>query len=56
VVQVSPGAAGGSYTNNFSDLSPQLFILGAGVTSTNYLDTNGAINSPSRYYRVRLMP
>ena len=53
VVQVSPGVAGGNYTNNFSDLSAQLFILGSTVTSTNYLDLNGATNSPSRYYRIR---
>ena len=56
VVQVSPGAAGGNYTNNFSDLSAQLSILGSTVTSTNYLDPNGATNVPARYYRVRLVP
>ena len=56
VVQVSAGTTGGSYTNNFSDLSPQLNILGSTVTSTNYLDLNGALNSPSRYYRIRLLP
>jgi hypothetical protein len=42
--------------NNFGDLIPQLIILGSSVTSTNHLDLNGATNSPSRYYRVRLVP
>ena len=56
IVQVTPGTANGSYTNNFSDLSAQLTILGSSVTSMNYLDLNGATNNPSRYYRVRLVP
>jgi T5SS/PEP-CTERM-associated repeat protein len=55
-VQVTAGTANGSYTNNFSDLSPELTIVGSTVTSTNYLDLNGAINSPSRYYRIRVLP
>jgi hypothetical protein len=56
IVQVTPGTANGSYTNNFSDLSPQLVISGSAVTSTNYFDVCGATNSPARYYRVRLVP
>jgi hypothetical protein len=56
IVQVTPGTANGSYTNNFSDLSPQLVISGSAVTSTNYFDVGGATNSPARYYRVRLVP
>ncbi|HUJ11118.1 MAG TPA: hypothetical protein VL171_13930 [Verrucomicrobiae bacterium] len=56
VVQVGTGAPNGSYTNSFSDLSPQLIIPGATVTSTNYLDSNGATNNPARYYRIRVLP
>jgi hypothetical protein len=54
VVQVTPGAADGSYSNNFTDLSPQVIITGSGLVTTNYPDTNGATNK-CRYYRVRLM-
>jgi hypothetical protein len=56
VVQASPGRAGGNYTNNFSDLSPQLIISGSIVTSTNFVESGGAMNGSARYYRVRLVP
>ena len=56
LVQFSPGAANGNYSNNFSDLSPQLIILGSTVISTNFLDPSGATNSPTRYYRIRVLP
>ena len=56
VVQLSIGAAVGSYSNNFTDLSPAIVIPGVTVSSTNYLDVGGATNSPARYYRVRLVP
>jgi hypothetical protein len=56
VVQVSPGTAGGSYVNSFSDLSLPLTIDGSTVTSTNYLDIGGATSSPSRYYRIWIAP
>jgi hypothetical protein len=52
-VLVSTGAAGGSFTNNFTNLSPRIFVAGTGATSTNYLDSGGATNTPARYYRVR---
>lgn len=55
VVQVTNGGAGGSYSNNFIDLSPSIIPTGASVTTTNYLDIGGATNTPSRYYRVRLV-
>jgi hypothetical protein len=55
VVQATTGDAGGSYSNNFTDLNPQIIITGTGLVTTNYPDTNGATNN-CRYYRVRLVP
>jgi len=46
----------GSYTTSFVDLSPFIIIPGSGDVTTNYLDTGGATNGLSRYYRVRLVP
>ena len=54
VVQVTAGAADGSYTNNFTDLSPAIAIPSSGLGTTNYLDVGGATNMPARYYRIRL--
>ncbi len=55
-VQVTGGIGGSYSTNGFTNLSGQMFIGGAGIVSTNYLDTGGATNKPARYYRVRLVP
>ncbi|HTS17638.1 MAG TPA: FecR family protein [Verrucomicrobiae bacterium] len=46
-------------TGTFTNLSPNLIIAGVTNSSdvvTNYLDPGAATNSPSRYYRVRLVP
>jgi subtilisin-like proprotein convertase family protein len=51
VVQAAPDL-GSSYSN----ISPNIFILGSGDTSTNYLDTGGATNRPTRFYRIKLVP
>ena len=56
VLQFTKGAANGSYSNNFTDLSPVIIVSGVGLTSTNYLDAGAATNSPARYYRIRLVP
>ena len=56
MLQVSPGADGGSYSNNFADLPPQLITIGAGILTTNRVEAGGATNSPARYYRIRLVP
>lgn len=56
VVQFTKGAASGSYSNNFADLSPVIVPNGIGLISTNYLDSGAATNKPARYYRVRLVP
>ena len=55
-VQVTPGASGSYATNGFSDLGPQILIGGSGAITTNYTDFGGATNTPSRFYRVRLVP
>jgi hypothetical protein len=56
VVQVNTGLPDGSYTTNFQDLSGWIIISGSGDAATNYLDSGGATNFPSRYYRVRVQP
>ena len=52
-LQATDGDAGGSYSNNFADI---FTVTGATDTVTNFLDLGGATNSPTRYYRVRLVP
>jgi hypothetical protein len=51
VVQVSTGTATGGYTNNFVDLAV-INVPSFGVT--NYVDSGGATNGPSRFYRIDL--
>ena len=46
------GTAAGAY----SDLGPPLLIPGTGPVTTNFLDIGGATNSPSRSYRLNLIP
>ena len=55
-LQADSPAASGSFTNNFSDLSPLISIPGTGESTTNYLDTSGVTNTRAKYYRVRLGP
>ncbi len=57
MVQVTDGDATGGYTNNFTDIpSSQTILPGSGDTATNFVDSGGATNVPSRYYHVRLVP
>jgi PKD repeat protein len=56
VVQSTAGNGNGGYSTNFADLSGPIVITGSGDVITNYTDTGGATNVPSRYYRVRLAP
>jgi len=57
VVQTNGGLTDGSYTTNFTDLSPLIILpAGNGDTVTNYTDPGGATNLPARYYRIRLQP
>jgi pectate lyase len=55
-VQATTGDGNGGYTTNFADISGPVIITGNGDAATNYTDAGGATNSPSRYYRVRLVP
>jgi hypothetical protein len=55
-VQSTTSGANGGYSNGFADLSAPLIISGSGDTRTNYIDVAGATNTPSRYYRIRLVP
>lgn len=55
-VQATAGAVNGSYNTNFTDISDPILIQGSGDVTTNYTDSGGATNTPSRYYRVRLVP
>jgi pectate lyase len=55
-VQATTGNGSGGYATNFTDISGPVIITGSGDATTNYTDAGGATNSPSRYYRVRLVP
>ncbi len=52
-LQFTTGNAGGSYSNNFSDLSVVTNTTGS---ATNYVHTGAATNAPTGYYRVRIVP
>ena len=55
-VQSTAGDGNGGYATNFTDLSGPIIVTGDGDATTNYTDAGGGTNSPSRYYRVRLVP
>lgn len=55
-VQVTAGDASGGFNNNFADLSSPITVPGSGQVTTNYLDASAATNTPSRFYRIRLVP
>jgi PKD repeat protein len=52
-LQFTTGAASGSYTNGFVDLFTITNTVG---TVTNFVDIGAATNTPSIFYRVRLVP
>ncbi len=57
VLEFTTGTANGSYTNNFVSTG-QTNILSGGTglgVVTNMVDSGGATNKPSRYYRVRVL-
>ena len=57
VLEFTVGTSNGSYTNNFLPTG-QTNILSGGNglgTVTNMIDSGGATNTPSRYYRVRVL-
>jgi hypothetical protein len=57
-LEFTTGTANGSYsTNNFASTG-QTNILSGGTglgVVTNMVDSGGATNKPSRYYRVRVL-
>jgi hypothetical protein len=55
VVQTTTGYKG-SYSKSFVDLDPSIVAPGTGETAVTVLHLGGATNSPTRYYRVRLVP
>ena len=55
-VQATAGDGSGGYSTNFNDISDSIIMPGSGDATTNYVDVGGATNSPSRYYRIRLVP
>jgi len=55
-VQVTPGDVNGNYATNFTDISEPIIVSGSGDATTNYTDSGGATNGPSRFYRIRLVP
>ena len=52
-LQFTTGGAGGSYTNGFVDLFTVTNTVG---TVTNFVDVGAGTNTPSLFYRVRLVP
>jgi hypothetical protein len=57
VLEFTTGTANGSYTNNFVSTGRTNILSGGtglGVV-TNMVDSGGATNKPSRYYRVRVL-
>ncbi|HVM61335.1 MAG TPA: hypothetical protein VMV72_10760 [Verrucomicrobiae bacterium] len=57
VLEFTTGTANGSYTNNFVSTG-QTNILSGGTglgAVTNMVDSGGATNKPSRFYRVRVL-
>ena len=57
VLEFTAGMADGEYSNNFTSANVTN-ILGGGTGTgivTNMIDAGGATNSPSRYYRIRVL-
>jgi PKD repeat protein len=57
VLEVTAGAASGDYSNNFVSANVTNILSGGTGTGlvTNMVDAGGATNTPSRYYRVRVL-
>jgi hypothetical protein len=57
MLQYAVGTSGGSYSNNFFDIPPQIVLPPLGTSLiTNQTDFGGATNLPTRFYRIRLVP
>ncbi len=57
VLEFTTGTANGSYSNNFASTGLTNILSGGGGLGmvTNMVDSGGATNRPSRYYRVRVL-
>ncbi|HUI06573.1 MAG TPA: hypothetical protein VL486_06170 [Verrucomicrobiae bacterium] len=55
VLQTATGFTG-SLSNDFVDLNPAIVATGTGDTTVTVLHLGGATNSPTGFYRVRLVP
>jgi len=55
VLQTTTGDDGG-FSNNFVDLNPAIVAPGTGATEVTVLHLGATTNTPSRFYRVRLLP
>jgi uncharacterized repeat protein (TIGR02543 family) len=56
VVQIATNGLGSGLSNSFNDLTSVAVPLAPAITQTNYTDVGAATNSPSRFYRIRLVP
>jgi PKD repeat protein len=57
VLEVTAGTAGGGYSSNFVSANATNILSGGTGTGivTNMVDAGGVTNTPSRYYRVRVL-
>ena len=56
-VQATSVTGDGSYnTNNFTTIFSPFFVPGSGLVTNTYTDLGGATNTPTRFYRIRLVP
>jgi PKD repeat protein len=57
VLELTAGTAGGGYSSNFVSANVTNILSGGTGTGivTNMVDAGGATNTPSRYYRVRVL-
>jgi PKD repeat protein len=57
VLEFTAGTAAGEYSNNFVSANVTNILSGGTGTGlvTNMVDPGGATNSPSRYYRIRVL-
>ena len=57
VLEFTAGTADGGYTNDFVSANLTNILNGGNGSGlvTNMIDAGGATNTPSRYYRVRVL-
>jgi hypothetical protein len=57
ILEYSTGTTNGSYSNNFVSAGVTNILSGGTGLGTNVtaVDTGGATNVPSRYYRIRVL-